>query len=248
MSITSHPDSFIELENLSFYYNEKPVLQNISLSLKKGGFYIFVGPNGGGKTTLLKLILGILQPSSGKILIDQKPPKESRSLMGYVPQTLIFDPYFPLSVNEFVLMGSLSKLPWHGRWPKEILDKATDMLNFVEMLPLKDRPIGALSGGQKQRASLARALLDNPEILILDEPTTGLDPDASRLIQEKIRQLKGKKTIIFVTHTTPELFKDIDQMICIKNTIEIIPPEAICEHYTLGVFHTNIGENRKKND
>lgn len=239
-------DSFIKLENVSFDYDGKPILKNISLSLKRGGFYIFVGPNGGGKTTLLKLILGILQPTSGVILVGGKDPKEIRSKVGYVPQTLIFDPYFPLSVKEFVLMGILSRLPWHGRWPKPILDQADAMLNFVELSNLKDRPIGSLSGGQRQRASLARALLNNPEILILDEPTTGLDPDASRLIQEKIRQFKGKKTILFVTHTTPELFKDIDEMICVKNTVEVIPPEAICEHYTLGVFHSMVNTNKDK--
>ncbi len=235
---------FIHLDNVSYRYDLVSVLDNITLSLKRGGFYLFVGPNGGGKTTLLKLIMGLLTPTSGSITINEVPPKERLSSIGYVPQTLLFDPLFPLSIEEFVQMGELSKLTWYGAWPKGVKEKTLEMLDFVGILKEKDRSIGSVSGGQRQRASLARALMSNPEILILDEPTTGLDPEVSKLIQEKIVENKYKKTILFVTHTIPEFLNEVDQIVCVKGKIEILKKEAICAHHSLGVYHIG-GETKK---
>jgi zinc transport system ATP-binding protein len=236
--------NFIHLENVSYQYGARSVLENVTLSLKRGGFYLFVGPNGGGKTTLLKLIMGLLTPTRGTITINGKPPKEHPASIGYVPQTFFFDPLFPLSVEEFVRMGELSKLTWYGTWPPGVKEKTLEMLDFMGILKEKDRSIGAISGGQRQRASLARALMSDPEIIILDEPTTGLDAEVSKLIQEKILEHSKKKTILFVTHTIPDILSEIDQAICVKGKIEILKKEAICNHHSLGVYH--IGGEEKK--
>jgi len=235
---------FIHLEDVSYRYESLSVLSNVTLSLKEGGFYLFVGPNGGGKTTLLKLIMGLLTPTTGTITINGISPKEHKSSIGYVPQSLFFDPLFPLSVEEFVQMGELSKLTWYGTWPPGVKEKTLKMLDFLGLLKEKDRSIGAISGGQRQRACLARALMSDPEILILDEPTTGLDAEVSKLIQEKILANKKERTILFVTHTIPDILNEIDEAICVKGKIEFLKKDAICTHHSFGVYHIG-GETKK---
>ncbi len=230
----------IEIKNVSFQYRESLILKDISLSFAKGGFYILMGPNGGGKTTLLKLIMGLLSPKTGTVLIEGSPPQEMRCSIGYVPQTLFFDSLFPLTVLECVLMGQLSKLTWYGKFPKEIKEKALNLLNSLGILALKNRTIGSLSGGQRQRTLLARALLCDPDILLLDEPTSGLDLEASTFIQSKLQELRGKKTILMVTHSLTEMTQSIDQAICISTTATRIPSNQLCKHYAMGVYHPGI--------
>jgi zinc transport system ATP-binding protein len=134
-------------------------------------------------------------------------------------------------------MGDLAHLTWYGAWPPHVKARTLEMLAFVGMLEAKDRAVGSLSGGQRQRIFLARALMNDPEILILDEPTTGLDIEVSRLIQGKIVENKQKRTILFVTHTIPEFLSEVDQVFCIKGKIEALKKESICAHHSLGVYH-----------
>ena len=230
----------IELKNVSFQYRESLILKEISLSFNKGGFYIVLGPNGGGKTTLLKLIMGLISPKSGTVLVKGAPPKEMCCSIGYVPQTLFFDSLFPLTVLECVLMGELSKLTWYGKFPKAVKERALALIESLGIGSLKNRKIGSLSGGQRQRTLLARALLSDPDILLLDEPTSGLDLEASTAIQSKLQELRGKKTIIMVTHSLSEMTQSIDQAICISQTATLIPNNQLCKHYAMGVFHPGI--------
>ncbi len=230
----------IEIKNVSFKYREVMILKNISLSFAKGGFYILLGPNGGGKTTLLKLVMGLLAPSSGSIFIQDASPKEMRCSIGYVPQTLFFDSLFPLTVLECVLMGEMSKLSWYGKFPKAVKDHALSLLDSLGILNLKNRTIGSLSGGQRQRTLLARALLCDPDILLLDEPTSGLDLEASTFIQNKLQEIRGKKTILMVTHSLSEMTQSIDEAVCISTTATIIPSGQLCKHYAMGVYHPGI--------
>ena len=230
----------IELKNVSFQYREALILKDISLSFAKGGFYILMGPNGGGKTTLLKLIMGLLSPKTGTVLVQGAPPTEMCCSIGYVPQTLFFDSLFPLTVLECVLMGQLSELSWYGKFPKTVKENALHMLNSLGILVLKNRTIGSLSGGQRQRTLLARALLCDPDILLLDEPTSGLDMEASSYIQNKLQEIRGKKTILMVTHSLSEMTQSIDQAICISTTATRIPNNQLCKHYAMGVYHPGI--------
>lgn len=234
----------IALKNLSFGYGTNEVLTKIDLALKKNGFYLIIGPNGGGKTTLLKLIMGLLEPTKGSVTIEGKPSKLRRDWIGYLPQTFLFDPLFPMSLFEFVLMGALSELTWYGKWPKSTKARALELLEEVEMLPYKDAPIGSLSGGQRQRAGFAKALLSNPKILLLDEPTTGLDLNASHFILEKLRLLKGKMTILMVTHTLPDFLDIVDEALCIQNQVQHLPTNEICSHYKIGIYHPKKGGAR----
>lgn len=230
----------IELKNVSFQYGEALILKDISLSFAKGGFYILMGPNGGGKTTLLNLIMGLLTPKTGTILVQGAPPEQMRCSIGYVPQTLLFDALFPLTVLECVLMGHLSQLSWYGKYPKSVKDNALYLLNSLGILGLKNRTVGSLSGGQRQRTFLARALLCDPDILLLDEPTSGLDMEASAFIQSKLQEIRGKKTILMVTHSLSEMTQSIDQAICISTTATLISNNQLCKHYAMGVYHPGI--------
>jgi zinc transport system ATP-binding protein len=230
----------IDIKNISFQYRESLILKDISLSFEKGGYYVLMGPNGGGKTTLLKLIMGLLSPKSGSIFVQGSKPQEMCCTIGYVPQTLFFDSLFPLTVLECVLMGQLSKLSWYGKYPKAVKESALKLLSSLGILGLKNRTIGSLSGGQRQRTLLARALLCDPDILLLDEPTSGLDMEASTFIQNKLQELKGKKTILMVTHSLSEMTSSIDQAICISTTANLIPNNQLCKHYAMGIYHPGV--------
>ncbi len=230
--------SFLCVDNVSFEFENHRALSKAHFSLEEGSFTLFVGPNGGGKTTLMKLIMGLYKPTSGSITINGSLPTDASMFFGYVPQSFFFDPLFPISLLEFVLMGALSELPWYGIWPKEVKQKALSLLEAVSMLELAERPFGTLSGGQQKRASLARALLSDPKILILDEPTTGLDAASSKEFQDMLYALKGKLTILMVAHTIPAILPVIDSVLCVQKRVHSIPKENLCQHTTLGLYHS----------
>lgn len=232
----NHP--VVNVKDLDFSYDRKKVLQNVSLTLKDHGFYIFLGPNGGGKTTMIKLIMGLLQPRKGKIEVFGNQPCKSREKFGYIPQKLIFDSIFPLSLYEFIHQGLLSKLPWHGRWPKETFKQVEAMIERFSLEGLEKRPIGELSGGQLQRAIIARALISDPDILILDEPLSGLDHKSAKNIINLIEEMQGKKTIILITHVITHLLKKADQVYLIEKNVCPLQDEALCKHMELGLFHS----------
>ncbi len=229
--------STITITNVSFQYNSTLILQDVNLTFKCGSFYLLIGPNGGGKTTLLKLIMGLLEPTKGEISIYERLPKYNLNYIGYIPQSFTFDRKFPISVKEFIMMGAISRLKWYGAWPAEILEKADKLLDEMEIKTLKDRQIGTLSGGQLQRAAMARALINNPRILLLDEPTNGLDVDSSMFIQQKLTSLKSDKTIIMVSHMISDIIDSVDEIECVQCSVEKITKNTICSHYKIGLYH-----------
>jgi zinc transport system ATP-binding protein len=228
----------IKITDLSFYYERKCALKNINLQLKDHGFYIFLGPNGGGKTTLVKLIMGLLKTKHGTIHVHGGLPSEKKNHFGYIPQKLQFDPMFPLSLFEFVQQGLLNDLPWYGVWPKITKEKTLAMLEKFSLTDLKSCPIGELSGGQMQRGIIARALVSDPDILILDEPLSGLDHDSARNIISLIEEMQGKKTILLITHVITHLLKKADAVYLIEKTLCPLKDDALCKHMELGLFHT----------
>lgn len=228
----------IEINNLFFSYNGTSVLEDINISIKRGEFVGIFGPNGGGKTTLLKLIMGFLKPNKGEILVFNHPPKSSRTKIGYVPQFSRYDKQFPISVLELVMMGCLSQLRWWGGYPAEVRQKALKVLGEVGLSDLKDRSFGTLSGGQAQRALIARALIDDPEILLLDEPTASVDPSAEKEIYGLLQNLKGKNmTIIMVTHDLQAIVAQSTRLLCVQRHIQEYSNKEICEHFNLGLYH-----------
>lgn len=204
----------IEIRDLSVYYDSVGALQNVNLNIKDKEFLGLIGPNGGGKTTLLKVLIGLLQPTTGSVLINRDSP------IGYVPQFIFFDRNFPISVMDVVLMG---KLPKKIRWFRKYSDKdkqcAEKVMKELGILDFKDRQIGQLSGGQLQKVLIARALIAEPKILILDEPTASLDSKTKKEIYEMLNKLNEDKTIIIASHDMGEIFSYIDSAAYINKTL-----------------------------
>ncbi len=214
----------IDIDDVSFNYGYTPVLNRVSFSIRSGDFLALIGPNGSGKTTLLKIILGLLKPSQGVIRIFGSPIGKFKSWykIGYVPQKAThIDPFFPVSVNEVVGMGLLSgkKGPKPSKKNESIqLEKA---LSVVGLEDLKDWRIGKLSGGQQQRVFIARAIVNKPEILFLDEPTTGVDTRTHEHFFRMLDDLNKKEgmTIVLVTHEIGIINKHVSQVACLNQSL-----------------------------
>jgi zinc transport system ATP-binding protein len=227
----------IEVENLNFSYESTPILQNINVSVAEGEFIGIFGPNGGGKTTFLKLLMGFLKPLSGSIKIHNHSPKTFRKKIGYVPQVSSMDKQFPISSLELVLMGCLSQGSWWGGLPAHAKQKALHALELVGLSDKSDAAFGTLSGGQAQRVLIARALATEPELLILDEPTASVDPNAKKEIYQILSSLKGKMTILMVTHDLDEILQQTQRLLCINRQVSSYFPKEVCEHFTMGLYH-----------
>src|SRR3569832_3041 len=160
----------IQIRNLSFQYDQTPLLQDVSMDIAKGESLAIFGPNGGGKTTLLKLLMGFLKPSKGTVLLDGKDPHQSRKRIGYVPQISHLDRQFPITALGVVKMGALSSSVLRS-YSKNCDAQALVMLEKVGLGDMADAPFGSLSGGQSQRVLIARALMGQPDYLFLDEAT-----------------------------------------------------------------------------
>ena len=190
----------INIENLSFAYDKQTILENINLKVEEKDFLAIIGPNGGGKSTLLKLILGINPLKIGSISVLGKKPTKSLIHIGYVPQNTNVNTDFPIKVIEVVMMGHVEgKQPLFGYGKHEVLC-AMGALTQVGMADFAQTKIGSLSGGQRQRVMIARALCAHPQILILDEPTSSIDITGQREIYELLKVLNECITIIVVSH------------------------------------------------
>lgn len=226
------PSPLFEFDDVSFSYPGIPVLSHLSFQVNPGEFIGIIGPNGGGKTTLLKLILGFLKPSRGKILLNKSHLK-----IAYVPQAVRFDRDFPISVEEVVLSGLLSHLPWYGSFHKEDREAAIEALRIFELSHLMNEAFGTLSGGQAQRVLLARALVSKPELLLLDEPTASVDNRAEADIYSLLDQLKGKMTILMVTHDLGIAVEQVNRILCVQGGVVQLKPEEVCKHFAYGLYH-----------
>lgn len=191
----------ISIQHLWAGYEHEPVLEDVNLSVYEGDFIGLIGPNGGGKTTLLRVLLGLLPPMRGKVRIMGRPVREGRRMIGYVPQVVEFDRDFPINVWDVARMGRLGQRRLLQRYTAEDDTVVAEALRRVELYDLRRRPIGELSGGQRQRVYISRALATQPEILLLDEPTSSVDPQVSTGIYELLRQLNDQGvTILLVSH------------------------------------------------
>jgi zinc transport system ATP-binding protein len=224
----------VSIERLFFSYNGFPVLEDVNLSVNETDFVWVVGPNGGGKTTLLKLILGLLHPEKGKILVFGTSPKEGRRRIGYMPQAAHLDRQFPVTVLEVALMGRLGNGTRFGMFARSDRLAAENALDEVGLLFLKDRPFSSLSGGQERRLLIARALAGEPEILILDEPTANLDPVAEEELHKLLRRLNERLTIILVSHNPNIVSEFVMRVICVN--------KMVSEHPTCEVEGAYLGD------
>jgi zinc transport system ATP-binding protein len=222
----------IDVKDLRFTYYSTPILEGVTFSVAQGDFLGILGPNGGGKTTLLKLLLGILKPQGGVIKVLGEAPHNAKHRVGYMPQGTDFNITFPISVLEIVLMGRLyqSRLwGWHSR--KDLM-KAEEVLKKVGMWDKRRMPIGSISGGQRQRVFIARALATDPEILFLDEPTASVDPAFETDLFDFLRELNKEVTILVVTHDIGVISRYVKSVACVNRTMILhkggeITPEMI---------------------
>ncbi|OUJ19226.1 ABC-type Mn/Zn transport system ATPase component [Methanonatronarchaeum thermophilum] len=251
----------IELKNVSLSFDGADALKQIDLSIDEGSFVGLVGPNGGGKTTLLKIILGLIKPDQGVVSVFGRPPEKTQGKIGYVPQYSDFDPEFPINVREVVEMGRLGRTGFFNRFSKKDKEIVRESLEKVEMADLMDRRISDLSGGQHQRVLIARALATRPEILLLDEPTASIDQKIKENIYELLETLNESGiTILVSTHDTGVVYSKMTSIACINQKIvyhgeDEIPLEVFEEAYGAPVsilsdehpdhpeLNQNVGEN-----
>ena len=217
----------LELRDLSFAYDGTPVIESANLTVGCGEFVTIVGPNGGGKTTLLKLVLGLLQPDSGTVRVFGCSPEESNPRMGYVPQHSDTDPSFPATVLDVVLMGRLGKTRLFGTYTRKDVDIAMAALADVELAKLSRRPFSKLSGGQRQRTLIARALASEPDILLLDEPTANLDIAMEQELYEILLRLKKRLTLLLVSHDLAFVSGFTDTVACVNQTVMVHPTSEV---------------------
>lgn len=211
--MTPEPMVAVEVNDLTVAYHERPVLWDIDLEVRAGALTAIVGPNGAGKTTLIKSIIELVRPAAGQIRVLGRPYVEARGQVAYVPQRGSVDWDFPTSVLDVVLMGTYGSLGWIRRPGAAERDRALAALEKVGMEAFRDRQISQLSGGQQQRVFLARALVQDARLYLMDEPFQGVDARTERAIVEVLRELRGRgETVIAVHHalqTVPEYFDDV---------------------------------------
>jgi zinc transport system ATP-binding protein len=220
-------DTVIQLENISFSYDRVSVIRDITLDIVDGEFLGVIGPNAGGKSTLLKLILGLLHPDKGNIRVLGKTPEYGRSKIGYVPQHTSFFRDFPISVIETVLMGRLGKTRWFGGYRESDMEIAIKAMQAVEIESIEKQHIGSLSSGQLQRVLIARALACEPEILILDEPTSNIDVRVEEDIFALLKHYNDHMTIIIVSHDIAFISGYVGRVACLNQTLVCHTTEEI---------------------
>ena len=212
-------DNVIEIKNLNF----KTIIQDVSLEIRRGDYAAIIGPNGGGKSTLIKLILGLIPHDSGVIkLFGQAPSLGSLKKIGYVSQGISkLDENFPISVQEVITLGLIANKPLFSRINKKDLDMIEHVLAKMNIEDLKDAKISELSGGQRQRVMIAKALVNEPQILILDEPNTGVDKQSQINFYTLLKSLNEQEniTILFITHDLGVIVDDINKVLCINQSL-----------------------------
>ncbi len=229
----------IHIENLDFSYGNIFVLEQVNLSVADKEFVCMVGPNGGGKTTLLKLLLGLLEPQAGTVSVFGESPTAGRKWIGYLPQHAHLDSKFPVTALDAVLMGRLGKTRGIGPYTKIDRAMACDMLTRVGLDKLAKRPLATLSGGQRQRVLIARALVSEPRLLLLDEPTSSLDDYVERELYDLLLELNEELTVVVVTHDIGFVSSHVDKVICVNRQVRIHPTSEIDEN----IIHDMYGEH-----
>lgn len=223
-------DPILTVSNLSFSYGNDEVIKDINLDLFKNDFVAILGPNGGGKSTLVKLICGLLTPQNGSITLKGENAANKKTAIGYVPQSISFDKNFPTTVLDVVLMGRVRNLKTF-KYNEEDYNIALVSLEMVDMISYQNRLLSELSGGQLQRVLIARALATQSDILILDEPTSSVDPQSSGSIYKLIDSLSSSKTVILVTHDLSVVSNYTDKIIFINRDAKVFDDKNMPENF-----------------
>jgi len=206
----------IEMEEVSFAYNGQPVLQEVSLAIPRGDFVAVIGPNGGGKTTLLRLMLGLLKPDTGRVRLLGRPAGLATHHIGYVRQDVHINQNFPISALEVVLMGKRDPRRRWGHHGAQDRREALQALERMGMAAFAKRRIGELSGGQRQRVFIARALVTRPQLLLLDEPTASIDTKGQADFYRMLKELNDEVTILVVSHDLLVISTYVKSVACVN--------------------------------
>ena len=226
----------IQINGLCAGYDGKTVLNQVDLAVYEKDFLGIIGPNGGGKTTLIKCILGLHHPLQGDIRFYKDSQEVSEITMGYLPQYNNIDKKFPISVYEVVLSGLSKQKSLFRRYSKEQYEQARQMIVRMGLEGLEERSIGSLSGGQLQRALLGRALVSNPEVVILDEPNTYIDKRFEAKLYSLLEEINQERAIILVSHDIGTVLKNVKTIACVNETVHYhphteVPTEWLEEHF-----------------
>jgi zinc transport system ATP-binding protein len=227
------------MENVTYRYpgSRTDALSEVSFQVGRNGFVGVVGPNGGGKTTLIKLLLGLLEPDRGEIRVLGGRPEDVRTRIGYVPQHAAVDPTVPATVLDIVLMGRLSHSSWGPRFPQEDMEAARGALAQTGTEDLWQRPWLSLSGGQRQRVLIARALAAEAELLLLDEPTRGVDLHREQELLLLLDRLKKELPVMMVSHDLALVTSHMDVAIWVNRQVFSTPARELTVEVVEGLFH-----------
>lgn len=256
--------AIVDIKELEYAYDGEAVLEDVNLSVRHGDFMAIIGPNGGGKTTLVKLILGLLKPGRGTVRIDGKPPQKASRCIGYVPQIVNVNRSFPISTMDVVLMGKLNPNKRLSRNTNANRRDALVALERLEVAEYADRKVGMLSGGQRQRVFIARALVGRPKLLLLDEPTASIDTKGQADFYRLLGELNKEITILVVSHDLLVISRYVKSIACVNKrlhyhdqaeitgemletmypcTVEEVCPVELLAH---GLPHTVLSTHEKK--
>lgn len=230
----NHP--LIQITDLSASYDNKTVLSHINLTVYEQDFLGVIGPNGGGKTTLVKTILGLHQPDKGQIRFFQDGKETEEINMGYLPQYNSIDKKFPISVYEVILSGLSKQKSLFKRYTRKQHEQVRRIIAQMGLEGYENRAIGQLSGGQLQRAMLGRALVSNPEVIILDEPNTYIDKRFEAKLYELLEEINRERAIILVSHDIGTVLQNVKTIACVNETLDYhpdteVPTEWLEEHF-----------------
>ncbi len=230
----------IEFQNVSFSYGNHWVLEDVSLHVHDSEFVSIVGPNGGGKTTLIKLTLGLLRPDKGSIRVLNQSPDKVRSRIGYVPQHCNCDLQFPVRISDVVLMGRLNPNHWCGYYSREDRVAMSQALNQVGLSGVENQSFSTLSGGQRQRVMIARALASEPSLLLLDEPTSNVDANAESELYTQLKAMSRRLTVVLVTHDLGFASKYVDTVVCVNRKVLVHPTSEINGQIISDIYGSDI--------
>ncbi|MCD6303385.1 MAG: ABC transporter ATP-binding protein [Planctomycetes bacterium] len=238
----------VDIRGLWFAYDGRMVLKDVTMRIEPLEFVCVVGPNGGGKTTLLKLMLGLLRPTRGLVRIFGRPAAQARRRMGYVPQHAVFDERFPVSVLDVVLMGRLGGGRTVGPYSAGDRAAAWRAIEEVGLASYGGRQFSELSGGQRQRAMIARALAGEPEMLLLDEPTANLDIGMEREFHELLGRLNERMTIVLVSHDIAFVTRRAGKVFCVQGGVQMHPTTALTGEMMRALYAQDIRLVRHDHD